>query len=84
MFLDRIPVRFRLSLVHAAWMAVLFLGVGIGLFQLVERNLFQSVDAALLTSARSIRDARFVKGFSSPLLQSFLDNFLGERFIQKR
>src|SRR4051812_6875713 len=82
MLLDRIPIRFRLSLVHAGLMAVLLLGVGIGLYQLVERNLFQSVDAALLTSARAIRDARFVKGFSSPLLQSFLDNFLGEKFIR--
>lgn len=82
MLLDRIPIRFRLSLGHAALMAVLLLGVGCGLYQLVERNLFQSVDAALLTSARAIRDARFVKGFSSPLLQSFLDNFLGEKFIR--
>lgn len=82
MFLDKIPIRFRLSLGHAALMAVLLLGVGFGIFRLVERNLFQSVDAALLTSARAIRDARFVKGFSSPLLQSFLDNFLGEKFIR--
>ncbi len=82
MLLDRIPVRLRLSLGHAIWMALLFLGIGIGIYRYVENNLFQSVDAALLTSARSIRDARFVKGFSSPLMQEFLEEFLGERFIR--
>jgi len=82
MLLDRIPVRLRLSLGHAIWMALLFAGIGIGLHRLVQHNLFQAVDAALLTSAKSIRDARFVRGFNAPLMESFLSQFFGEKFIR--
>ena len=82
MFLDRIPVRLRLSLGHAAWMALLFLGVGIGLNRVVEHNLYRSVDTSLMVSAQSIRDARFVRGFSSPVMERFLDQFFGERYIR--
>lgn len=82
MFLDRIPVRLRLSLGHAIWMAVLFLGLGIGLYRVVEHNLYRSVDASLLVSAQSIRDARFIRGFSPPLMERFLDQFFREKFIR--
>ena len=82
MLLDRIPVRFRLSLGHAIWMAVLFLGVGCGLYRVVEHNLNQSVDAALLTSAKSIRDARFTREFDPPLMERFLNQFFGEKYIR--
>jgi hypothetical protein len=80
MLLDRVPVRFRLSLGHAFWMALVFLGVGIGLYRVVEHNLYQSIDAALVTSAKSIRDTRFVRGFGPPLMERFLSQFFGERF----
>jgi heavy metal sensor kinase len=82
MFLERIPVRLRLSLGHAMFMAVLFICFGYGLYRVVEHNLYQSVDAALLTSARSIRDARFVRGFSPPFMERFLQRFLGEKYVR--
>jgi heavy metal sensor kinase len=82
MFLDRIPVRLRLSLGHAIWMAVVFLTVGYGLYRVVEHNLYRSVDASLLTSAQSIRDARFIRGFSPPLMERFLNQFFGEKAIR--
>ena len=82
MFLDRIPVRLRLSLGHAAWMALIFLSVGFGLYRVVEHNLYRSVDASLLISAQSIRDARFIRGFSPPLMERFLNQFFGEKAIR--
>ncbi len=82
MFLDRIPVRLRLALGHAIWMAVLFLCVGFGLYRIVEHNLLRSVDASLIVSAQSIRDARFVRGFSPPIMERFLNQFFGEKHIQ--
>lgn len=82
MFLDRIPVRLRLSLGHAIWMAVLFSGVGFGLYRVVEHNLYRSVDASLLISAQAIRDARFRQGFSPPLMERFLNEFFGAKFIR--
>jgi len=63
-------------------MALLFAGLGFGLYRVVQHNLFQSVDAALLASARSISDARFVRGFNSPLMEEFLTRFFGERYIR--
>lgn len=82
MFLDRIPVRLRLSLGHAVWMALLFLGVGFGLYRVVEHNLYRSVDASLVVSAKAIRDARFIRGFNPPLMEQFLDQFFREKFIR--
>ena len=82
MFLDRVPVRLRLSLGHAIWMALLFLGVGYGLYRVVEHNLYRSVDTSLLISAQSIRDARFIRGFSPPLMERFLNQFFGEKYIR--
>src|SRR5690606_26446464 len=82
MFLDRIPVRLRLSLGHSILMALLFLGVGTGLYRLVEHNLFQSVDAALMASAKSIRDDRFVRGFSPLMMERFLHQFFSEKYIR--
>lgn len=79
---DRIPVRLRLSLGHAIWMALLFLFVGYSLYRVVERNLYRSVDASLLVSAQSIRDARFARGFNSPLMERYLNQFFGEKYIR--
>ena len=60
----------------------MFAGLGFGLFRVVQHNLYQSVDAALLASARSINDARFIRGFNSPLMEEFLTRFFGERYIR--
>lgn len=82
MFIDRIPVRYRLALGHAIWMALLFLAVGCGLYRIVEMNLYQSVDASLMGSAQSIRDARFVRGLTPPIMEQFLNQVFGEKYIQ--
>ncbi|TWW09247.1 hypothetical protein E3A20_16260, partial [Planctomyces bekefii] len=37
---------------------------------------------SLLVSAQSIRDARFVRGFSSPIMERFLAQFFGEHSIR--
>lgn len=82
MFLERIPVRLRLSLSYAVWMALLFLAIGCGIYKLVERNLEQSVDAALIASAESLRGARKAISYRSPFTQSFLREFFGENYIR--
>jgi len=82
MFLERIPVRFRLSLGYAIWMALLFVGIGCGVYKLVQRNLDQSVDAALIASAESLRSARAAINYRSPFTQSFLREFFGEDHIR--
>lgn len=92
LILDRIPVRFRLSLGHAIWMVVLFLGIGFGLYRVVETRLLDSVDAALLSSARSIRDARFSQDAKDTPVEIFfkhffkdpmsVDQFFSERFVR--
>ncbi len=82
MFLERIPVRFRLSLGYAIWMALLFVGIGCGVYKLVQRNLDQSVDAALIASAESLRSARAAINYRSPFTQSFLREFFGKDHIR--
>jgi heavy metal sensor kinase len=82
MLFDKIPVRLRLSIGHSMWMAIVFSGLGFVIFRYVERNLYDSLDAALRSSATAIRDARFVKGFGSPLMREFLEEYLGEKFIR--
>lgn len=79
MILDRIPVRLRLTLGHAVWLAVFFSAIGFGIHRIVEHNLFQQVDAALLASAKSINDARYARPLSPPLIQEFLARHFGER-----
>ncbi|MGE0175192.1 MAG: ATP-binding protein [Oligoflexales bacterium] len=48
-----------MSLGHTIWMAIIFIVLGVVLYRSVEDNIQQSLDASLLTSARSIRDAQF-------------------------
>lgn len=79
---SRIPVRLRLSVGHALWMAIVFFAMGAGLFHILKHNLYQSVDATLLSSAQSIRAARFDRGFNSPLMERFLQDFFGEKPIR--
>ncbi|MFK7825389.1 MAG: ATP-binding protein [Oligoflexales bacterium] len=91
MILDRIPVRFRLSIVHAICMALIFIFIGFGLYKVVENNLNDSVNAALISSAKSIRDARFSWGLGyqrDSLIEQFfrdplqVNQLMGERFIK--
>lgn len=65
MFLETISVRLRLSLQHTAWMSLLLLSVGLGLFKIVEHNLYHSVDAALLSSANSMKDMTDIGGVAA-------------------
>ncbi len=64
-FFGTMPVRFRLSVGHATCMAIIYIAIGFCLYHLVAKNLHESVDTALITSARSIRDARFSWGNGS-------------------
>ena len=82
MFLERVPIRLRLSLGYATWMALLFLFVGVGVFKVVEKDLSDSVDAALIASAKSLRRARVAISYRAPFTQSFLREFFGENFIR--
>jgi heavy metal sensor kinase len=82
MLIDKIPVRLRLSLVHVIWLTLLFSGMGVGIFQVVESNLSASLDASLKSSAYAIRDARFNRGFGNSLMRQFLEEYMGERFIR--
>ena len=91
MILDRIPVRFRLSIAHAICMALIYIFIGFGLYKVVENNLNDSVNAALISSAKSIRDSRFSWGLGyqrDSLIEQFfrdplqINQLMGERFIK--
>lgn len=56
---DRIPVRMRLSLAYTLWMGVFYAFIGGVMYKLVERNLHDSVNSALISSAETLRDVRF-------------------------
>ncbi|MFW7377986.1 MAG: sensor histidine kinase [Oligoflexus sp.] len=85
MILDRIPVRIRLSLGHAIWMAIIFIAIGIGVYRVVEDSVLQSLDATLLTSAKTIRDTQYSRDRrlsamnNSRYWESLLDEFFGEQ-----
>jgi signal transduction histidine kinase len=87
--LERIPIRIRLSLGHAVWMALIFVGIGMGVFRVVEESVLQSLDTTLLTSAKTIRDAQLGQGqrlsaFHDPLYwESMVDEFFGgQRYVR--
>ncbi|MCB9228806.1 MAG: HAMP domain-containing protein [Deltaproteobacteria bacterium] len=73
---ERMPVRFRLSFTHAIWMAIIYMGIGYGLYKVVENHLNDSVNAALISSAQSIRDSRYSWENIS------LRDFMMEQFFQ--
>ena len=58
MILERIPIRIRLTLGHALWMALIFFAIGVGVYRVVDDNMHQSIDVTLMTSAKSIRDSK--------------------------
>lgn len=82
LILERIPIRARLSLGHAVWMACLFLAIGIGVYRVVEDNVVQSLDAALMASAKNIRDGKRL--YRTPIFRSseywdsIFQDFFGE------
>ena len=77
--LDSVPLRSRLTLVYGVWMAVLLPAAGWGLYALVERNLMQSVDAALTASAQAMLDTKIKT--NDPLMAQLLADVLGERHV---
>ncbi len=91
---ERIPVRLRLSLAHAIWMGLLFFAIGVGLYRLVEDNFLESIDNALLGSAKGMREARFSfpRKQLNPIFNSLLhrrltappliEDLLGQRIIK--
>lgn len=87
--LERIPIRIRLSLGHAIWMALIFIAIGSGVHRVVEESVLQSLDATLLTSAKTIRDAQLgrrqqASPFPDPLYwESMVDEFFGgQRYVR--
>ena len=80
-FWSRIPVRLRLAIGHSVWMAIVFCVCSILVKGLVERQLLQSVDAALLASARSVRENKALENSRQPDFERLLAEFFGERYI---
>ena len=80
--LEKIPIRYRLALAFSIGMTGIFLLLGILLYKVVETKLYDSVDVALLASARSIRDARFGNDSSTPIMQQILDNILNDGIVR--
>jgi signal transduction histidine kinase len=66
-------------------MALIFIAIGIGVSKVVEDSVLQSLDATLLTSAKTIRDAQQnqqqkLSVFNDPLYwESMIDEFFGGR-----
>lgn len=54
--IDRIPVRLRLTLGHALWMALILISIGVGVSEFLKESLQESLDAALVTSAKTMRE----------------------------
>lgn len=79
-FMARLPISLRLAVGHGILMMLLLPLVGFGVYNLVERDLLKSVDAALLASAESMRASKASEGLGVGLDQ-FLDNFLGGREV---
>ena len=66
---------------HAILMAMILIGIGVGVYRVIERNIFDSLDATLLTSAKTIRDGGFsedqrrLRLRNAPYWWSILDEF---------
>jgi heavy metal sensor kinase len=85
--IERIPVRWRLTLGHGLWVGLVFIGIGLSVNRLIKDSIFESLDATLLTSAKTIRDAGFSANYSSlrlrnsPFWWSILDEYYdGQHF----
>ncbi|WP_159455052.1 ATP-binding protein [Pseudobacteriovorax antillogorgiicola] len=64
-------------------MALIFIGIGIGVYRVVEDNIMQSLDATLMTSAKNIRDENITAKRSpfkgSRYWESLFDDFFGNQ-----
>jgi heavy metal sensor kinase len=80
-YFARLPISLRLAVGHGLLMGVLLPLVGIGVYNMVRRDLLKSVDAALLASAESMRASKASEGISNGGLDEFLSNFLGGRDV---
>lgn len=77
--LESFPLRVRVTLIYGFWMALLLPALGWGLFALVQRNLMQSVDAALYASAQAMIDSRI--SVDDRMMDQLLSALLGEKHI---
>lgn len=82
LIVDRMPIRWRLTAAYGLTCGLLFGICGIGIYRYVAYNLLQSVDAALVASGHAIRDARTVRGFDIPMLESLLEGVLEQRWVR--
>ena len=85
---DQVPVRLRLSLGHAIWMGLLFLAIGFGVYRVVEQSIYDSLDANLMSSAKTIKSAGLFNERrqlrDTPFWWSILDEFYGGRRLSFR
>mgnify|MGYP001970703597 CR=1 FL=1 len=58
-WLNKIPISIRLSISYAMWSSSLIIIVSCGCYKTIELLLYRSIDAALISVARSINDASF-------------------------
>ena len=80
--LEHIPIRLKLSLGHTFWLSILFVTLGFGLYRFVENNFIESIDGALLASAKSIRDNASVKNYDPFFMESLLEDFLMGSYVR--
>lgn len=89
--IDKIPIRFRLSLSFAIWMSIIYIFIGLSIYKVVENHLLDSVNAALISSANSVYDSKYNffkydqhrKNRRNLLKDDVsLNQFLGERYIK--
>lgn len=91
MILGRVPIRARLTLGHAIWMAIIFVAIGIGVYRVVDDNITQSIDVTLMTSAKNIRDSKVLAKRHLPhglrhwdsLFEDIFDREQGEDFLTR-
>ncbi len=82
MFFNKIPIRYRITLGYGLWLGVLFISMGWGLFHFLEKNFYQSVDSALLSTAKALRDAKSFRKFTPSVLENILDELFPEKYIR--
>jgi signal transduction histidine kinase len=58
-WLNKLPISIRLSISYAMWSSSLIIIVSCGCYKTIELLLYRSLDAALISVARSINDASF-------------------------
>ncbi|MBP9707539.1 MAG: HAMP domain-containing protein [Oligoflexales bacterium] len=80
MLFERIPIRFRLSLLHTLWMSLVFLSIGAGVYRIVEDTLYQSIDATLLATSKAINNFKGQAPRNRPFDHPLHNFFFREHF----